>query len=1392
MTPIFFFLGNRGKACLRGSLYPALLIFVILFGISPAFGKSPGQDLLDEGVSLYQKERYQEALSRFKRATELDPGLLKGWENIGWAYYKLDRKEEAVRIWETLLKIEPGNLHLLNEIGFIHLSGEAWEKAVVSLRKSLQVEPNQPKTRLRLGEAYQALGRWEKAAREYETALRLRPGDLTAILRRMALYEKRDQELEAIGFLEEKFSETSSPLFRFHLGRLQARRGDRAYRSGAYSEAEAAYQTALRWDPDNPQYRINLGWTKRKQGSTAAAIAEWREALDRDPDPSRLYRPLADAYLELGDRAEARAWYERGWGSGRREPEAAYHLAEIALQENQRERAIQRFSDLSTLPEWDETWALRVANLFIALDQPEEGVSFFTQRKTGDPGRGKALGRLYAYQGGKSFQAGEVEKATQHYLAALRFDNQNMQALRDLGWSYWKRAQWDRSEEIWKRYRAVYPDRPEPYNLLTQIYLYKRDYRAAIDSIEASLALSPDQPDERLKRAKARFWDGRFDTGRREAEQLATLYPDHLPIQTFWGELLMQYHDFKRGKGQWRKVLDLGSVSPKAEYFWLRSMYESGEYEKAVAEAKKRAGEHPPKQAILRFLAEDALFREDKEEAVRWYRLLTEAFPQHPSFWLERSRLYQEMNLFPESLKTLEQARQAHPDHLEIRLSLTEAERLNGKYDAAERRYIELTEEYPDNRRAYIGLLQTRIEARRFREALALLEQNRSAFLKGYEVDLQRGAIYAGMGAPGDAESSFMRVASPAGTTRYIPILLYHGLSDHPRSMNLSVDLFDAQLQALGAAGYQTITIRELGRMVDGKEPFPPKPILITFDDARIDAFLLGDPILAKHGMKATMFVPTAKITDQNPFFADWEMIRKYAGTGRWDLQSHGDHAHDLIPIDAAEQIGGFLVNRLWIKEQERLETREEYLQRLEIDYRQSRRLLDREVAGLDLIGYAFPFSEAGQENIGNEPRAAEFNEQLLAKYFRFGFVQDQNGYNAIEPGPAPAGRMLRRFSVPRSWDGKKLLAHLTAHHPGLAATIRIGQSYYWSGRYDTARALFERLPAEAPLLKGDSAYYLAALSYQQGRYREAARHFSLSLAEGSERAGNSASLLRQIAWQNQAQTGIRFGLFHDSNDRSNRWQSLLFRYPLAHPIDLSFEIGRISFRENGFSPLSGQELRVGARWQTSAQILLEGSVRARFLEGGDDTGNLWLTGKYQADHQEIHLRWAYEDVETLQAHRIGLQTRNGGFRYRLRLTSQWRGDVDFLYRSYEDGNERTDFRTGLSYQLLAWPGWRVGAAFTRSDTRFQSDRYYTPAGLNVGRATLSYRKAWDSGTLLEGEGGIGLAEDTLRGTRWVGYGEIKSVQAWTDQIRSSLAWDYNRSPGYRSWTVEAMAHYRF
>ena len=54
-----------------------------------------------------------------------------------------------------------------------------------------------------------------------------------------------------------------------------------------------------------------------------------------------------------------------------------------------------------------------------------------------------------------------------------------------------------------------------------------------------------------------------------------------------------------------------------------------------------------------------------------------------------------------------------------------------------------------------------------------------------------------------------------------VPILLYHGLAEHPRSMNMPLDSFVSQLAALASSGFTTITVTELDAMRSGRRAVP-------------------------------------------------------------------------------------------------------------------------------------------------------------------------------------------------------------------------------------------------------------------------------------------------------------------------------------------------------------------------------------------------------------------------------------------------------------------------------------------------------------------------------------------------------------------------------------------
>ena len=80
----------------------------------------------------------------------------------------------------------------------------------------------------------------------------------------------------------------------------------------------------------------------------------------------------------------------------------------------------------------------------------------------------------------------------------------------------------------------------------------------------------------------------------------------------------------------------------------------------------------------------------------------------------------------------------------------------------------------------------------------------------------------------------------------------------------------------------------------------PQRPILITFDDGRLDSYRGADKILAEHGFKATMFVIAGFVEERNSFYLNWDELRRMATSGRWDLQEHAGVGHVNVRYDAS------------------------------------------------------------------------------------------------------------------------------------------------------------------------------------------------------------------------------------------------------------------------------------------------------------------------------------------------------------------------------------------------------------------------------------------------------------------------------------------------------------
>lgn len=155
-----------------------------------------------------------------------------------------------------------------------------------------------------------------------------------------------------------------------------------------------------------------------------------------------------------------------------------------------------------------------------------------------------------------------------------------------------------------------------------------------------------------------------------------------------------------------------------------------------------------------------------------------------------------------------------------------------------------------------------------------------------------------------------------------VPVLMYHYLSVPPADANairldlsITPTLFESHLAYLQAAGYQSISLKELYYALTLQTELPPKPIVITFDDGYRDAYENAFPLLKQYNFRATFFIFTQPIDTYNVDFLTWEMIIEMHQAG----MEFGSHSY--THPDMRERSVDFLVYQI-VGSQEAIEAR--------------------------------------------------------------------------------------------------------------------------------------------------------------------------------------------------------------------------------------------------------------------------------------------------------------------------------------------------------------------------------------------------------------------------------------------------------------------------------------
>jgi len=214
------------------------------------------------------------AIMEYRAVTDLRPAIAAVWSNLGAALRTAGRPGEAVEALEQAIELDPALIQARTNLVSAFVELKDAPRAMAASRRAMDIEPND------------ALVQWSAAA-----ALLL-AGELEMAVKHLRA---------AIGL------DPASPLLHRELG-------DVLRRLERFEEAEAAYEQALRLDPDSVDAMIGRVKGHSQMGRRDEALQMAEAIVRRHPRDAAAVHAAAEEYLKNQRHADAAALIEKRLG----------------------------------------------------------------------------------------------------------------------------------------------------------------------------------------------------------------------------------------------------------------------------------------------------------------------------------------------------------------------------------------------------------------------------------------------------------------------------------------------------------------------------------------------------------------------------------------------------------------------------------------------------------------------------------------------------------------------------------------------------------------------------------------------------------------------------------------------------------------------------------------------------------------------------------------------------------------------------------------------------------------------------------------------------------------------------------------------------------------------
>lgn len=418
------------------------------------------------------------------------------------------------------------------------------DASLANARKVQELRPDDAASYWLLGRIYTRRGEHQQAAEAYRKAVTLDPENVDAQEGLAETLDKLGQKEMAAASHERAIqlrSAAQQPAGQAGGDALDAaqvadRLGASYLSAGRYAEALAAFQEALRLQPDDPDYLRHLGnayyWqgkTQLDEPSTQAqqAIIEYEKARLLAPSDSLLLTVLGGAYAEVGRPADALAAYEEAVRVAPCDDEALFLLASQYDNLGRTADAQAAFERLSVL-------------------NPRMAVSW-QRLATAD------------------YLDGDYAAAAEGYRKAIAADSADADLYYGLGSSLYYLEDYAGAEEAYRQAKALAPE--DAASLAGWADSLAKLGRAdeAIAAYEEVVARSPDVPLYWISLGLLNEGANRLPQAAEAYGKAAALSPDDPLTQASYGSVLMAQQRFEEAVAAYEKAV---GADPDNTSYW--------------------------------------------------------------------------------------------------------------------------------------------------------------------------------------------------------------------------------------------------------------------------------------------------------------------------------------------------------------------------------------------------------------------------------------------------------------------------------------------------------------------------------------------------------------------------------------------------------------------------------------------------------------------------------------------------------------------------------------------------------------------------------------------------------------------------------------------------------